>query len=107
MSAVNVALPAFAAARHAAAPCGRGAGCAAINRYIPTRRAHSSKPAARCCSWRMGQTDGWTDAVRLHRLYSAYYAGNANNDGDDGDDNDDDCGGIRRRADRAVKIAEA
>jgi len=55
----------------------------------------------------MGQTDGWTDAVRLHRLPSSYYAGNANNDGDDDDDNDDDCGGIRRRADRAVKKAEA
>jgi len=32
------------------------------NRSIsPTRRAHSSKHAARCCSGRMGQTDGRTD----------------------------------------------
>ena len=31
------------------------------NRSIsPPRRAHSSKPVARCCSGRMGQIDGWT-----------------------------------------------
>ena len=45
----------------------------------PTRRAHSSKPAARFCSGGIGQTDGQTDAVPLNRPCSAYYAGRANN----------------------------
>jgi len=54
------------------------------NRSIsPTRRAHSSKPVARCCSWRMEQTNGLidgrtdirTDAVPFHRPCSACYAG--------------------------------
>jgi len=31
------------------------------NRPPPSRRAHSSKPAARCCSGQMGQTDGRMD----------------------------------------------
>jgi len=39
------------------------------NRSIsPACEAHSSKPAARCCSGRqMGQTNGWADSVPLHR----------------------------------------
>ena len=49
----------------------------------PTCRAHSSKPAARCCSGRMGQkwqTDRRTDTVPFHRPCSAYYAGSTNID---------------------------
>jgi len=56
------------------------------NRSIsPTRRAHSSKPAARCCSGRMGQRDGQTDRqTDRHRTVTQtalriYYAGSANN----------------------------
>ena len=73
-----MALPAIAAA--AAPPCS--------NRSISsTRRAHSSKAAARCCSRRMGQTDGRTDGqtlrrtdtVPLHKPCSAYYADSADN----------------------------
>jgi len=49
--AENVALPAFTAACRAAAACCCGAGRAAIDRYLLRyRRAHSSKPSARCCS---------------------------------------------------------
>ena len=50
------------------------------NRSIsPTRRAHSSKPAARCCSGRMGQTDRQTNTMPLHGLCCTYYVGSANN----------------------------
>ena len=57
-SADNVTLLALAAEGHAA-------GCvaaAAVDRYfLAVRRAHGSKPAARCCSSRqMGQSDGQT-----------------------------------------------
>ena len=40
----------------------------------PTRRAHSSKPAARCCSGRMGQTD----RRMPYRCIDAHYVGSAN-----------------------------
>ena len=65
-----MSLPAFAAARRAAAapwPCSY--------RWIsisPTRRALSSKPAARCCSRRTGQTDGWTDRWKNGRTPCRY-----------------------------------
>ena len=59
-SADNVALPAFAAARRAAARLLLGAGRAAIDRSHG-RRAHSSKPAAGACGGRMAQTDRQTD----------------------------------------------
>ena len=58
---------AFAAERRAAVDIDRKAAAPAAdapcsNRSIsPARRAHSSKPAARCCSRRMGETDGQTD----------------------------------------------
>jgi len=54
--AVNMTLLTFAAERSAAAaaPGGRR------DRLISCRRAHSSKPAARCCSEQMGQTVGRT-----------------------------------------------
>ena len=55
-SAVNVALPAFAVAL-----------CGADLKQSPTRRAHSSKPAALCCSRRMGQTDERTDGRTPYR----------------------------------------
>ena len=48
------------------------------NRSTSTRRAQSSKPAARCCSGRMRQTDGRTDTVPLQRPCCAYYARSAN-----------------------------
>ena len=51
------------------------------NRPIsPTGRAHSSKPATRYCSGRMGQrrTDRQTDTVPLHGACSAHDAGSAN-----------------------------
>ena len=69
-SAANVALPACVAARRAAAPWRRPCSNRSIS---PTRRAHSSKPAARCCSGRTGQTDGRTDTGPLHGLCCAYY----------------------------------
>jgi len=69
-SAANVALPACVAARRAAAPWRRPCSNRSIS---PTRRAHSSKPAARCCSGRTGQTDRRTDTVPLHGLCCAYY----------------------------------
>ena len=46
----------------------------------PARRAHSSKPAARCCSGRLlGQTDGRTDGRTPYRYIdpAAYYASSA------------------------------
>jgi len=63
-------LAAFAADRRAAVDMDRKAAAPAAdapcsNRSIsPARRAHSSKPAARCCSGQMGQTDGRTDGHR-------------------------------------------
>jgi len=46
------------------------------NRSIsPTRRTHSSKPAALCCSGRMGQTDGQSP---YRYIDPAYYAGSNN-----------------------------
>ena len=57
----NVAQPAFAAARRDASVCS--------NRSISsTRRAHSSKPAARCCGGRQTdrRADGQTDTVPFH-----------------------------------------
>jgi len=48
-SGINVALPAFAAAR-------RAASAPAVQQSI-ARLAHSSNTTARCCSRRMGQTD--------------------------------------------------
>jgi len=58
-----VALPAFAAVRHAAALLLLTAGCPpAVQKSIsPGRRAHSSKPAAVTCGGRMRQTDRQTD----------------------------------------------
>jgi len=54
-------------------PCG--------NRSIfPIRRTHSSKPAVRCCSGRMGQTDRQTDGHRtVTQTLLCNYAGSANN----------------------------
>jgi len=49
-SADNVALPVVAAARGAEAP-------APLSIDITCPPGHSSKPAARCCLGRMGQTD--------------------------------------------------
>ena len=66
-SGINVALPAFAAAR-------RAASAPAVQQSI-ARLAHSSNTTARCCSRRMGQTDRQTDTVPLHRPCPAYYAG--------------------------------
>jgi len=58
-----VALPAFTAARRAAARLLLTAGPTACrNRSIsPGRRALSSKPATAACGGRMGQTDRQTD----------------------------------------------
>ena len=52
-SAENVALSAFAAARHAATPCCCGTSHAAIDRYSYPP-AHSSKPTTCCCSGQIG-----------------------------------------------------
>jgi len=57
----NVALPAFA----------RRYGSNRSISSSSTCRAHSSKPAARCSSGRMGQTDRRTDTVPFHRSRSA------------------------------------
>ena len=75
-SADNVALPAFAAARRAAARLLLTAGPPCSNRFISLgRRAHSSKPTAAVRGGRMGQTDGRTDGRRTDaQTYSAYYA---------------------------------
>jgi len=72
-----VALPAFAAARRAAARLLLTAGPPCSNRLISLgRRAHSSKPTGAVRGGRMGRTDGRrTDA----QTYSAYYADSANN----------------------------
>ena len=68
-----MALPAFSAARRAAA------WLLLSNRSIsPARRAHSSKPTTVACGQRIGQTDRRTDIVPLHKLCSAYYAGSDN-----------------------------
>jgi len=62
--AENVALPAFAAARRAAAPCCCDAGRAAIDRYLlPAGPTAANLP----------------DTVPFHRPCSAYCAGSANN----------------------------
>ena len=67
-SADNVTLLAAATERR---PCS--------NRSIsPARRAHSSKPAARCCSGRYtGQTNGWTPCRYV--VPAADYASSADN----------------------------
>jgi len=60
-AAVNVTLLAFAADRRAAVNMDRKAAAPAADAPCSNRSispAHSSKPAARCCSGRMGQTDG-------------------------------------------------
>ena len=69
-SAVNVALPASAIAPSAAASCCCAAGRAAVDRH--TLRAHSNKPAARCCSRQMGETDGY-DLMALYKSVYYYY----------------------------------
>jgi len=59
-SAVNMALPAFAAERRAAVPLLLNAG-ACYRSISPVCRVLSSKPTThRCCCWLMGQTDGCT-----------------------------------------------
>jgi len=69
-----VALPAFAAARRAAARLLLTAGPPCSNRLISLgRRAHSSKPTGAVRGGRMGHTDGRTDAGQM-QTYSAYYA---------------------------------
>ena len=68
MYADNVALPAFARPTLLQQSIGIF--------YAP---ADSIDPAtARCCSGRMGQTDGRTDTVPLHSFCSAHYADSAN-----------------------------
>ena len=65
-SAVNVALPAFSAARRAAAPCCCGAGHAAIDRYfLPTRLTTANPPHAVAAGEWERQTDGQTDGHRI------------------------------------------
>ena len=60
----------IAAERRAAAPCCCGARPCSNRSISPTRRAHSSKPAASYCSGRMARTDGRTP----HRcVYPAPY----------------------------------
>ena len=62
MSAVNVALPAFAAVRHSAAPCCCGAGRAAIDQYLLSAGPTAANPlnAVAAGEWDR-QTDGQTD----------------------------------------------
>jgi len=65
-----MALPAFAAVRRAAAPYYCGASRAAIDRYLATGRAHSSKPAphAAAAGERDRQTDGHRTVSRAVRV---------------------------------------
>jgi len=72
----NVALPAFAAARRAAAPCCCGAGRAAIDRYLlPAGPTAANLPHAAAA----GEWDRRTGTVPFHRPCAAYYTGSANN----------------------------
>ena len=69
----------FLRARRAAADMDREAAASAAdapcsNRSIsPARGAHSSKPAARCCSGRStGRTDGLPDVALIHFVNAAF-----------------------------------
>jgi len=66
MSADNVELPAYAAARRVAADR-QLAGRAAIDRYFMSAGSTAATPQQRCAE----QTDGRTDARQLHRPFSA------------------------------------
>jgi len=72
--AANVALPAFAAARRAAAPCCCGAGRAAIDRHLLPTGPGPQQQTRRTQLQRANETDRRTDTVPLHRPCSAYYA---------------------------------
>jgi len=76
-SAVNVALPAFSAARRAAVPCCCGAGRAAIDRYLlPAGPTAANPPHAAAADELYRQT---TDTVPLHVDLAAYYASSVDN----------------------------
>ena len=67
-----MALPAFAAARRAAAPCCCGAGRAAIDQYLlPAGLTAANPPHAAAA----GKWDRQRDTVPFQRPRSAYYAG--------------------------------
>jgi len=66
-SAVNVALPTFAAAQNAVAPCCCSAGCAANKQHLlPVGSTVTNLPQC-CCSRQMGQTDRQTDKQTPYR----------------------------------------
>jgi len=75
-SAVNMALPAFAAECRAAAPLLLGAGSRRCSSISSARGALSGKPAAAARAVVRRHTQ--TDARPLHRPCSAYYAGRVN-----------------------------
>ena len=87
--AVNKTLVTFAAECWPPCWCGYGSksGRACCRRAvqqsidISCRRARSSKPAARCCSGRIGQRVRRTDAQHYRRPCSACYGGEVNNFG--------------------------
>ena len=91
-SAVNMALPAFAAERRAAAPCcgAVAAGLpapAAVDRYLCPRGAQQQtrrKPLPRSNDGTDRRTDG--NPTVIYTLL-AYYESTANNHDDHGDDN--------------------
>jgi len=62
--AVNVALPAFAATRRAAAPCCCGAGRSAIDRYLLPAGPRAANPS-HAAGERDRRTDGQMDAHRI------------------------------------------
>ena len=81
--AENVALPAFAAALRAAAPCCCGTGCATIDRYLllawPTAANIPHAAAAGELDRRaIRRTERRMDTVPFHRPCSAHYADSAN-----------------------------
>ena len=83
-SAVNVALPTFAAVRRAAAPCCCGACRAAIDRYLLPTGPTAANPPYAAAAVKLNretdeQTDIGTDTVPLHRPCFIYYASSANN----------------------------
>jgi len=81
-SAVNMALPTFAALRRAAASCAAPLllGARRCRSVSPVRTELSSKPAARrCCGQLLGQTDGRTPDRCMDPACSAYFVSGDNN----------------------------
>jgi len=72
-SAANMALPAYAAKRHAAAPLLQGTRRRCSSIFLVHTALSSKSAARRCCGRMMGQTDRRTNTRSLHTLYSALH----------------------------------